>query len=512
MKKFSPILVCVWGNVIIAVAVAFWLGLYPAWISVGCLLDPALHDGGVVRYAFDMHRSLSPKIARWAEERLQRDRPAQLTRTDISGNEWPLFGSVFYLWATEGLQDAWERAPEPVSVAPNVYARDAIAASVRLVLDPKHATWVRRMWGEHYLGRHNCFYRFLRIAAMTAQVRLLADTSILPQLREEVDHLAAEIDGSRAGLIEDYPGECYPGDVAAALACIRRADAVLGTDHGDMLRRAYRGFDETKTDGLYGLPPYAAAVHTGFITDGARGCSNAYYCMTGPELWPEAAANWYANYDKHFWQESLLFAGFREFPRGSKDRDWYLDVDAGPCAAGYGAAASAFGLAAARINGRFDHAYPLAAQMITLSWPMPNGRLVFPAMFSNVTDAPFLGEQCILYTLSRTVQPGVPITAGGRLPGIVILIIFLYLSCSALLVLVSVRGARLAAKRPARVPALQTAAWGAATLASLAFFLSGMMLPALYCLAISQAFPMRLWRRSARGTAPALSRPLENPE
>lgn len=512
MKKFRPILVCIWGNVAIAVAVAIWLGLYPAWISIGCLLDPAMHEGGVVRYAFDMHRDLSPKIARWAEERLRLDRPTQLARTDISGNEWPVFGSVFYLWATEGLQDAWELEPEPKGAAPNVYARDAIAASVRLVLDPKHATWVKRIWGEHYLDRHNCFYRFLRIAAMTAQVRLLEDGSILPQLREEVERLAAEIDGSRAGLIEDYPGECYPGDVAAALACIRRADAVLGTDHGDMLRRAYRGFDETKTYGLYGLPPYAAAVHTGFIVDGARGCSNAYYCMTGPELWPEAAASWYANYDMYFWQESLLFAGFREFPKGSQDRDWYLDVDAGPCVGGYGAAASAFGLAAARINGRFDHAYPLAAQMITLSWPMPNGRMVFPAMLSNVTDAPFLGEQCILYTLSRTVQPGVPITAGGRLPGIVPLIIALYLLCAVLLVALSMRAARLAAQRPAKLPVLQTAVWGTATVASLAFFLSGQLLPALYCLAVSQAFPMRLWRWKLRGTMPALSRPLENPE
>lgn len=496
-SKWNPLLLCIWGNVIIALVVAFWLGLYPAWFTTQALLDPGLRDGSVPRCAFTLHRKLSPKVARWAATRLESERPTLLSRMDISGNEWPIFGSVFYLWATEGLQDAWEH--DPRGTAPKVYARDAIAASAALVLDPNHATWVKKMWGDNYMTRHNCFYRFCRIAALTAQARLLDDEKVLPVLREEVERLAAEIDASPAGLIEDYPGECYPGDVAAALACISRADAVLGTDHRALLKRAYRAFDETKVDPDYGIPPYGALSQIGTVADGARGCSNSYICMTGPELWPKAAAEWYVNHERHFWQSGLLFAGFREFPKDMPDRDWYCDVDAGPCAVGYGVAASAFGLAAARINGRFDHAYPLAAQMITVSWPMPNGRLVFPAMLSNAIDAPFLGEQCILYTLSRTPQPGTTIKTGGYLPGIVLLILTLYLLCSALLVTLSVRGACQALKRPARYPMLQTFAWAVALLASIVFFHAGQLLPALYCFVISQAFPMRFWRWKWRG-------------
>ena len=57
-------------------------------------------------------------------------------RSNISGTEWPLFGSVFYLWATESLQDAWEKDPSSNVVAPNVYAKGAIEAATRLVINP----------------------------------------------------------------------------------------------------------------------------------------------------------------------------------------------------------------------------------------------------------------------------------------------------------------------------------------------------------------------------------------
>ena len=83
------------------------------------------------------------------------------------------------------------------------------------------------------------------------------------------------------------------------------------------------------------------------------------------ELWPETAQSWYAQYQKHFWQEGWLLTGFREFPKRYPTPDWRVfDVDAGPVLAGYGTAASAFGIGAARANGDFEHAYPLSAQAL----------------------------------------------------------------------------------------------------------------------------------------------------
>ncbi len=78
---------------------------------------------------------------------------------DISGTEWPVFGSVFYLWATESLQEAFDEDLSSASSAPRDYARGAIEAAAALVADPNHASWVRDHWGETYLEKENLFAR-----------------------------------------------------------------------------------------------------------------------------------------------------------------------------------------------------------------------------------------------------------------------------------------------------------------------------------------------------------------
>ena len=137
----------------------------------------------------------------------------------------------------------------------------------------------------------------------------------------------------------------------------------LGTDHAAFARRALRAFEGTRLDPETRLPAYVADSKTGVGLGSARGVGLSFMLIWAPELWPETAQQWYAQYEKHFWQEGWLLAGFREFPRKHPIPNWRLfDVDAGPVLAGYGTAASAFGIGAARANGDFEHAYPLSAR------------------------------------------------------------------------------------------------------------------------------------------------------
>jgi len=151
-----------------------------------------------------------------------------------------------------------------------------------------------------------------------------------------------------------------------------------------------------------------------------------------PQLWPQTARDWYAKYEQQFWQEGLFSAGFREFPRDI-DVGWLnmSDVDAGPIIAGYGVAASAFGVGAARAMGDTDHAYKLSAEALVASWPLPNGTLLAPRILSNVSDAPYLGEAATLFALTR--QPVVQTQGGAkfRLPMIVHLGVFALLALGA---------------------------------------------------------------------------------
>jgi hypothetical protein len=409
---------CVYANAIIAACLALYAFIIPAGMLVNDLCDPALRDGGVPRFAFRRHRALSGDYEAWARGRVASGEAAALSVYGISGTEWPVFGSVFYLWATEALQEAWEEDPTLAPAMPAEYARGAIEAAAALVADPGHAAWVRAHWGDDYLDRENLFYRMLLISGLTSYQRLLGDDRYEPLLAEQAGSLADEIDASPNGLLDDCPGQCYPVDVLAAIAAIRRADGVLGTDRSPFVARALRAFEGEYLDPLTGLLPFRAFPETGRGFGPSRGCGNSFVLTWAPELWPETARQWYAAYEAHFWQEGWLLAGLRELSGDIPYGDWFLDVDAGPVLAGYGTAASAFGIGAARTHGRFDHAYPLSGLALVASWPLPDGSLLGARALSNLSDAPYLGEAALLFSLTR--RPLVEtIVEGGRLPAMV---------------------------------------------------------------------------------------------
>src|SRR5271165_6733164 len=124
-----------------------------------------------------------------------------------------MFSSVFFLWATEALQEGWNADPSLAKVEPRRKVAEAIEAAVELIADPNHAAWVKKHWGAHYLGRENIFYRMLLISGLTSYQKLTGQTRYESLLAEQVGLLAKEIDASPHGLLDDYPGECYPIDV-----------------------------------------------------------------------------------------------------------------------------------------------------------------------------------------------------------------------------------------------------------------------------------------------------------
>lgn len=430
--------VCKYGNAVIIFFIALYFFIIPGFIVTYNLFDPNIKDKGIPRIGFRLHRTLTPRYQQWARERIASGKASSMSASNVSGTEWPLFGSVFYLWATETLQNEWEKdnclAPE----APKEYAREAIESVVDLIIDPNHATWVKTHWGSNYLYRENVFYRMLNIAALTEHYKLLGDRKYLPKLRDFVESLTKELDASPYGLLDDYPGECYPGDVLTAIACIRRADEVLGTDHSLFVKRALRGFQGQLLDER-GLPPYVASSTLGKTLGTSQGCGNSYACLFSPEIWHEEAMKWYNAYEKYFWQKRWTAVGFREFPNDIPGYNWYMDVDSGPVLAGHGIAACAFGVGAARVNGRFDNAYPLTAEMLVCSWPLLDGTLLIPRILSDAADAPYLGETGILYNITRQPIDIKSIKTGGNLPLFVYLVLLIYFGGGILLIFLKVR-------------------------------------------------------------------------
>ncbi len=482
-------------NGVVAVALTAYFLVAPPVRSAISLTDAALRGPGVPAFAWRLHERLAPRYAAWASARVEAKRAAD-DNADVAGTEWPLFGSVFYLWAIENLQADWAAGSHDGHLEPKVVAHDAIVAASELVVDPSQATWVRHHWGPNYLHEQNVFYRMLLIAALTSRAKLLNDGAHLDLLRDQVESLAAELDASPHGMLADYPGETYPGDVMAAVMCIRRADAVLGTDHAAFAARAERAFTgHTLTE--LGLPPFRANQDTGEPLQPARGSGNSYVTLLAPELWPGTARAWFDTYDAHFFQARWLAVGFREYAATVGAPEWFVEVDAGPVLAGHGISASAFGVGAARRNGRFDRAFPLAAEMIATSWELPSGTLFGPAFLSNAIDAPMLGEAAVLWLLTVPSAPGFPVQQGGALPPFVLVVLL----GPALLGLAhgvsGVRRVRQALKHAALLPMprLHAAVWLALVVPSLAALGAGSWRAGLLALGLCTVLPMT-WRKA----------------
>jgi hypothetical protein len=390
---------------------------------VRALTDPGLGGPRPAAQSWRWHRALSGPYADWAEARIG-GAAAALPLHDVSGTEWPLFGTVFFLRATENLDRAWRQ--QPVGERPALYARRAIDAAAALLVDPAQSAWVQQYWGaDAYLRRENVFYRMLLIDGLAAHAALTGDARHHALLRAQATTLAAELDASATGLLADYPGQIFPADVAAAWYAIRRADAVLGTDHSAPAARGLRAMQGALASPS-GLPPYAFFGETNPEPTEVRGSANAWLMHNAAFVWPEAARAWQRAIDAEFRHASFWLAGQREFARSHRG-ETYADVDSGAVIAELGTAASAFGVGAARIVGAHADARAIALQMIAASWPLPNGRLLAPRAMSDLSDAPLLGEAAIVYNLSLAPAPGFDAAPGATTPSPVPAVVWLAL-------------------------------------------------------------------------------------
>ncbi len=414
-------------NAFVLTAIAAYFFLIPFSLLVRDIHHPSLASGEIPDFTYRWHRSLSADIHHWAQKRTTSGAAATMDVMDISGTEWPMFSAVFYLWTTESLHDASLREATSFDRSPLSYSLPAIEAATSLIVDPNNAAWVKRHWGDDYLARENIFYRMLLISGLVSYQSLTGNKQHQDLLSQQVESLASELENSPHGLLDDYPGQCYPIDVLPAIATIKRADRLLGIDRSEFIKRSIRGFSGELLDPNTQLPAYIADSKRGVREGPARGIGASYMLIWAPELWPDVAAEWYNHFDKHFWQQNTFTASVREFSRHSRYPDWFIDVDAGPVFAGIGTAASAFGIGAERANGRADKAYLLGTQAMVAAWPLPDGKLLVPRLLSNLSDAPHVGEAALLFSMTRTSIQKPSVKAKSLPPLSVYLTLLVYL-------------------------------------------------------------------------------------
>ena len=413
------------GSILSALAI-FSLFVYPLFVTLWVAFDQGLRKGDLPGYLPGWYQRTAKRYAGWAEEYLASKVAASVHHNNIPATEWPMFGSVFFLLGTDALINEWEK--ETV-LSPQV--EKAVEKAVHLVNHPVTATWVQTKWGDDYLEEENCFYRGLLILGISSFQRITGSQEYEDKLYQQANGLAREIREAPYHLIDDYPGECYPNDVLWTLACILSLKDRLEEDV-EGLGQDFMSVLTEKTVTELGLPPYGADKDSGFPWGGARGCSNSGILCYAPDLDQEIASRWYDLHEKFFWKQNGFASGFTEFPGGKPA--FYWDPDAGPVLFGWGVAATAFGMGAARRQGRFDHYAPMVMEVIASSWPTPFGHLI-PSFLGYAADAPVLGEVSMIFSMTRPKKEGMARAYAGGIPGSVWLSAFLYFLAALLSIL-----------------------------------------------------------------------------
>ncbi len=143
--------------------------------------------------------------------------------------------------------------------------------------------------------------------------------------------------------------ERYPADQSTILYSLHLFDEINKTDISDAPTKKWlRYMEEKATDPKTGLP---LSEITGTKTGSyPRGCALSWSIRYINKFAPKKAKILWERYKKHFKENYIFVAGFREWPRGIDKKS---DIDSGPIIQEIGAAATAFAIGASKEVGDY---------------------------------------------------------------------------------------------------------------------------------------------------------------
>jgi hypothetical protein len=263
--------------------------------------------------------------------------------------EWAL---VTHQMTAIGLAELCLAHPDRASA----YAPAATRAAIKSAL-PEMRDFGTRAWhGEDALGAlagpHG--HAYLAYAALAVGMARLVDPAFPAASAREHDALVAAYErrllASPTGLIDTYPGEAYPTDVAAVAAAIAVHGRVTGQDHARVLAHWAKHVAEVQIDRASGLVHQRMDARTGAPHDAPRGSGTAlaaYFAGFADRATAARLAD-------GVFRGEATFAGFSAIREYAPGFHGHGDVDSGPVVLGVSVSATGFALAPARAFGRRD--------------------------------------------------------------------------------------------------------------------------------------------------------------
>jgi hypothetical protein len=207
-------------------------------------------------------------------------------------------------------------------------------------------------WGAHGLDdlagdRGHAYLGYLDLAL--GMIRRVA-----PETRFAADHdritaaLARRLEAAPHGLVETYPGEAYPADVASMVGAVGLHDRVASGDHGALLGRIAATWRARWIDPGSGLLHQSGEARSGVPTGPPRASGTALAAYFVSFADPALARSLFAALARSQRGSFLGFGGIREYPPGESGGG---DIDSGPVLFGVSVSATGFALAGARACG-----------------------------------------------------------------------------------------------------------------------------------------------------------------
>ncbi len=320
----------------------------------------------------------------WTEPQL---RERELSRMRASNAEWDFMGRSFLVWslANMGLRDP---AAKPLCLE----AMDRIIDET-LRLEKQHGMYhflmpyARNM--PYLVQPARSLFLDGEIALMLASRRVLEEKAEYRRLLTERVNLITDGFGKSQRLVlESYPNECWMFDHAVALAAIKLADRLDGTDHSELIHDWLAMAKQKLLHRESGLLVSSFSTD-GVVFDGPEGSTiwMVAHCLELVD--PEFARDQYQRARKELGEITLGFGYAHEWPRSWPNRP---DVDSGPIIPGFNISAGASGMAFIGATAFRDDRYlsALAATLDFAAFPTRRqGQLNFCAS-NQVGDAALL--------------------------------------------------------------------------------------------------------------------------
>lgn len=270
-------------------------------------------------------------------------------------------------WALASSQMAALGLSQVIAAHPELRARylPALRAAVDHLLRPRTFAFATRAWGaspfdtlDDDAGHAYLGYVALGVGALRAIDPSTPHAALHDRLVAVIER---RLSVARDGVVETYPGEAYPCDIASMVGALGQHARITGADHRSVIARMAAVYRTRWTDRYSGYLAQAIVPATGRWLSPPRASGTALSAYFWSFADDAVARELNAALARDGHRSLVGFGAVSEYARGDHGAG---DIDSGPVVLGVSVSATGFALASARRWGdraRFRELYRTAA-------------------------------------------------------------------------------------------------------------------------------------------------------